>query len=476
MPATNSTLVLSLSEMLRLGPTTQVVNSHEFEQRKPVAPVQAAKRSGIVLSWPLVMAVVIVAVSTTVKPWRWIATQSAVELPTAALPLVQVTQPVAATTTSVTLPGTVRPWQTTSLHARVNGFLKGWYFDLGAEVHKGDLLAEIDTPELDEELAQNTALAREAEAAVVQARAERVEAEADLKVAQAELSRVQAELNLANNQLARRELLLKRKAISEEDYDLAVRQAETQAAGVAAAESDLERRRANLETRDAMIASRESTAQSRRSNVQRLKELQAFQKIIAPFDGIITKRVAEVGMLVAPNSGPLFAMDDMSRVRVQIHVPQSNSAALHVDLPAIVSLPESAERGIAGRITRMANSVEVASRTMLAEIELTNENRRLQPGSYSQVTLELPQQTESWTIPTKTLAMRVDGPHVVVVNESDRTIVRRVNLGRNLGNHVVVTSGIDGGERLVVNPTDDLQSGRQVNVMNVDGTRQISYR
>lgn len=465
MHAANSTLERkSTSDLQRSGTHRVVTPTGGFEPRRSDAVAQVPRRSGLVLSWPLVAAVLAVATTATLQPWKWIGTESAEAAHEESHRLVQVVQPTTASTASVTLPGTLRPWQTASLRARVNGYVRAWHVDLGAAVQAGELLAEIDTPELDQELAQGEALADEADAAAVQARTERSEAQADLNVAEAQLLRAQADLKLARSQLVRREKLLERKVIVQEEYDTALRQTEAREADVTAAESDVARRRANLETRAAVIVSRESTVQSRRANVQRLRELQGFQKIVAPFDGVITQRRAEVGLLVSPSNEPLFVVEDMHRIRVQILVPQTFASAVHLGTSATVNLPESSLPGVAGSVTRMANAVDIASRTMLTEIELPNESQRLQPGSYSQVKLNVPQTVAAWTIPTNTLSMRVAGPHVVVVNEMDRTELRRVTLGRDLGARVVVTEGIDGRERLVVNPTDDLASGMIVQI------------
>lgn len=437
-----------------------------------------AKRSGFVVSWPVLFGVLAAAGTATVQPWKWVESTSIspAELHEATLRAVDVASPSKATTASVTLPGTLRPWQTAVLYARANGYVKAWHHDLGSQVRAGDLLVEIDTPELDQELAQGEGLAREAEAAVVQAQAERTEAEADLKVAESQLSRARAEVNLAQIQLVRREQLVARKVIVQEELDTAVRQMETRTAEVAAAESDVARRQANLHTRDAIIAARKSTAESRRSNVQRLQELQGFQRITAPFDGVITRRAVEVGMLVSPGSEPLYAVQDMSRIRVQVQVPQTYSSRMQLGVAAVIALPESSTESVSGTITRMADAVEAASRTMTIEIELANDDHRLQPGSYSQVTLDVPQAGNSWTIPANTVSMKVDGPHVVLVDEADRIELRRVTLGRDLGSRVVVAEGIHGGERLVVNPTDDLTNGLAIRVREAGEEKLVSQR
>jgi multidrug efflux pump subunit AcrA (membrane-fusion protein) len=346
--------------------------------------------------------------------------------------------------------------------ARASGYLTAWNKDLGATVKAGEVLATIETPELDQEVAEANASFHEAAAAAVQARAELQEAEAELQVAEAQRVRVQADANLAVSQLARREALLKTRAISEEEYDTFQKQVEARNADVRAAESDVARRRSNLDTRAAVIAARDATAKSREANVERLKELQAFKHIVAPFDGVVTNRNAEIGMLVTSGKDVLFTIEDMSRVRVQVNVPQAYAAQTAPGTSATVHVPETAAKPTAGTITRIAEGVDPTTRTMLAEIELANPSRRFQPGSYAQVSLTTTADASSWTIPTNTVQMRVDGPHVAVVDDQHQIELRRVTLGRDLGRRVVVTDGIDGGERLVVNPGDGLAAGTSV--------------
>jgi RND family efflux transporter MFP subunit len=242
---------------------------------------------------------------------------------------------------------------------------------------------------------------------------------------------------------------------------------EARAADVVATEADVDRRRTNLETRSAIIAVREATAQSRQSNVDRLQELQVFKRIVAPFDGVVTHRSAEVGMLVTAGKESLFVVEDMNRVRIQTNVPQAYSMQARRGAEATISVPEAAAQTVPGTITRIADSVDSTNRTMLAEIELDNASGRFQPGSYAQVTLIMPQDGSSWTVPSNTVQMRVEGPHVAIIKDHNRVEIKRVSLGRDLGNRVVV-GGIRGDEQLVVNPTDDLASGMQVVVSGQD--------
>jgi multidrug efflux pump subunit AcrA (membrane-fusion protein) len=410
------------------------------------------------------------------QPWRLPASESEADGVSSSGPIRTVTidRPVPAASSKIVLPATIRPWQGTELHARVNGYLASWHADLGTRVKAGDLLAEIETPELDQQTAEAEALVREAEAAVLQARAERTEALADLKVAEAQLVRVRAETELARSQRSRSAKLLGNRALSQEDYDTSSTQLDVRIADGTAAESAIARRRSNLETRAAIIEAREATTRSRQANVTRLKEMQAFKRILAPFDGIITRRMAEVGMLVTAGKDALFGIEEMDRVRVQVKVPQAYSRQARIGTTATVAVPESAEQAVRAKISRVSDSVDSANRTMLAEIELNNASNRFQPGSYAQVTLTIVQSESHWSIPTNTLSMRVDGPHVAVVNSQNKIELRPIVLGRDLGNRILVVDGITGQEQLVVNPSDDLTNGLPVMVGGlVEGSRQL---
>jgi multidrug efflux pump subunit AcrA (membrane-fusion protein) len=390
-------------------------------------------------------------------------TAAAANEPSGPATMVTVARPERVASGEVVLPATIRPWQSTVVFARTDGYLASWSKDLGATVKAGEVLATIETPELDQQVAEAGGQAQEAVVAVAQARAEREEAVAELSLAEAQLVRAKAEADLASSQLARRETLLTGRAISQEEYDTYRKTVDARLADVAAAEADVRHRRSNIETRTAIITVREATASTRASNVRRLEELQRFQRIVAPFDGVVTARRAEVGMLVSAGKDALFTVEDMSRIRVQVSVPQAYAARTKPGRQATLLLPETADTADA-QITRIAESVDSTNRTMTAEIELANDARRFQPGSYVQVKLSTAEAGAPWTIPTNALQMRVDGPHVVVVDADDRLQVKRVGLGRDLGGRVVVVDGIRGDERLVVNPRDELQTGTAVRV------------
>ena len=179
-------------------------------------------------------------------------------------------------------------------------------------------------------------------------------------------------------------------------------------------------------------------------------------------------------MLVTAGQGSLFVIEDMSRVRVQINVPQTYAVETSPGVAASISLPESSGPAVAVTITRVSDSVDSANRTMLAEIELENSKNRFQPGSYAQVALTTPQSSSAWTIPANAVAMRVAGPRVAVVNEHDKIEIRPVTLGRDLGARVVIVDGIRGDERLVLNPGDDLSTGIRVQVKHRDPGHEVA--
>ena len=209
------------------------------------------------------------------------------------------------------------------------------------------MLAEIETPELDQELAEGKGLASEALAAAVQARAELQEAQAELKVAEAQLTRVRAEAELAKSQLVRREKLLVTHSVSREEFEIFQKEVQARTADLASTEADVERRRTNLDTRAAIISVRDATARSRQSNVGRLQELQVFKRIVAPFSGVVTQRSAEVGMLVTAGKESLFTIEDTSRVRIQTNVPQAYSCCrARRGVVATINVPESASQNV----------------------------------------------------------------------------------------------------------------------------------
>jgi len=311
------------------------------------------------------------------------------------------------------LPGTLKPEVESPLYARTNGYLKKWYKDIGSHVEKGEILAEIDTPEIDQQLAQ---------------------ARADLVTAQANLS-------LANLTAARYQDLIKTDSVSRQDLDNA--------------NGDLAARRAMVQSADA--------------NVKRLEEMESFKRVYAPFKGIITERNVDTGTLINAGNGgtatkEMFNLAQIDPMRVYVSVPQSYSPSIRLGLKACLSLTEMTDRKFCGQVVRTANSIDPNTRTLLTEVDVPNPSGTLLPGSYAEVHFNVKITGQRLSLPVNALLFRPEGTMAAVVTAENRIDLRRLTIGRDYGNSLEVLQGIDAGDRIVVNPPDALEQNEQVNL------------
>jgi RND family efflux transporter MFP subunit len=330
----------------------------------------------------------------------------------AAVPTVNVVHPKAdAPTDEIILPGNTQAFTDAPIFARTNGYVKSWYFDIGARVKKGQLLAVIETPEIDQQLQQ---------------------ARADLQTAQANLRQAQITAD-------RWEALWQTNSVSKQETDVAVN----------------------------AFHAMKATVDSNTSNVRRLEELQGFQKIYAPFDGVITARNTDIGALI--NSGAstptqeLFHLAAINILRVFVAVPQPYAQAVRPGATATLTLDEFPGKVFNGTIARNSNSIDPASRTLLVEVDVDNHTGQLLPGAYVLVHLKLPQSIASVTIPVNTLLFRSEGLRVGVVRNGRAELVP-VTIGRDYGERVEVVSGLQPTDAVIVNPSDSLISGTAVRV------------
>jgi RND family efflux transporter MFP subunit len=316
----------------------------------------------------------------------------------------------------IVLPGYTQAFSDTPIYARTNGYLKRWYFDIGAHVEKGQLLAEIDTPEIDQQLDQ---------------------ARADLKTAQ-------ANEQLAAITAARWQNLLKTNSVSKQETDQAV--------------SDLSAKQATV---DAMTA-----------NVRRLEQLQSFEKVYAPFAGIITARNTDIGALINAGAGgqpqELFHMAAVDKLRVYVALPEADLRAAQDGAKATLTLDEFPGQTFAGVIVRNSDSINLASRTLNVEVDVNNPGDRIKTGAYVFVHLNLPgngtRTAESVVIPANTLLFRSEGLRVGVVRNQQAQLVP-ITIGRDYGSSVVVVAGPNPNDRVIVNPSDSLTTGTAVQVI-----------
>jgi RND family efflux transporter MFP subunit len=334
----------------------------------------------------------------------------------AAVPTVNVVLPTSgAVSQEIVLPGNTQAFSDTPIYARTNGYLKHWHVDIGTHVKRGQLLAEIDTPEIDQQLEQ---------------------ARADLKSAQ-------ASEQLAQITAARWQNLLKTSSVSKQETDQAV--------------SDLSARQASV---DSMTA-----------NVHRLEQLQSFERVYAPFAGVITARNTDIGALINAGAGgvpqELFHMAAVNKLRVYVAVPELDSQAAQTGAKATLTLDEFPGETFQGTIVRNSDSIDYASRTLNAEVDVDNAQDRIKTGAYVFVHLKLPHglhtSTQSLTIPANTLLFRSEGLRVGVVRDGQVELVP-ITIGRDFGATVEVVAGLHPTDQVIVNPSDSLTSGNRVRV------------
>jgi RND family efflux transporter MFP subunit len=311
---------------------------------------------------------------------------------------------------TISLPGTLQGFVQSPIAARASGYLRRWYKDIGARVEKGELLAEIETPEIDQQLSQAIAARQQAAAS----------------------------LDLARSTVERWESLRKKDAVSQQELEER-RSANTQAV-------------ANLAAADA--------------NVERLRQLEGFKRIVAPFAGLITRRNVDVGDLIdAGSSGgrALFLLAQTDPLRVYVSVPQTYSQLIKPGQKVVVTQAELRGRTFEGEVARTAASIDTTTRTMQIEVALPNRDGTLLPGAYVQVALPLAA-SNALTIPTTALLIRGEGIRVAVVDAQGRVHLRPIRIGRNYGERVEVLDGVSGTEQLVLNPSDSLAEGDQVTI------------
>ena len=334
----------------------------------------------------------------------------------AAVPIVSVVQPTSGTgAQEIVLPGNTQAFNDTPIYARTNGYLKRWYVDIGAHVKQGQLLAEIETPEVDQQLEQ----------------------------ARADLKNAQANEDLAQITSTRWQNLLKKNAVSKQETDQAV--------------SDLSARQASV---DSMAA-----------NVHRLEQLQSFEKVYAPFTGVITARNTDIGALINAGAGgvpqELFHMAAVNRLRVYAAVPEVASGVALTGAKATLTLDEYPGETFQGTIVRNSDSINSASRTLNVEVDVDNAQDRIRTGAYVFVHFKLPRfagtSTQSLIIPANTLLFRSEGLRVAVVRNGRAELVP-IKIGRDFGATVEVVAGLQPADQVIVNPSDSITSGNQVRV------------
>lgn len=358
------------------------------------------------------------------------------------VPLVDVVSPhPSAAATTVRLPGTMDALLTAPIFARANGYMRTRLVDIGDRVRTGQLLAEIETPELEQEIRQSRAALEQSRAVLAQKRAA--------------LGQASANLQLATATLRRWKNLVERGVFSPQEGDEKQAAYDARKADVEAVESDIHAAEANVSVQQA--------------NVQRLEELRGFQKVTAPFDGVITVRNMDPGALITAGSGSnvreIFRLAQIHTLRIFANVPQTHVPSIRAGQDARVLVPEFPRRVFTGKVTRTANALDAASRTLLTEVQIPNPDGVLLPGMYAEVEFRVASANRPLIIPATVLVVRADGSHAVVsVGTDGKARYRKITIGRDFGSEAEVIAGLRGDERLVENPSDDLEDGAAVQV------------
>jgi RND family efflux transporter MFP subunit len=372
---------------------------------------QPAKKSGLLAL--IVLAILLVAGGFAVVRRFTERGALAKETERLAIPTVSVIKASAEPAADqLVLPAQLQAYVEAAIYARTNGYLLRWNRDMGSHVKKGELLAEIDTPEIDQELSQ----------------------------AKAAQQQTAAQLQLAKSTAERWINLRKTDSVSQQESDQQS-SAYTQAiANTAAAEA----------------------------NVRRLQQLESFKHVYSPISGVITRRNTDVGALITAGSASagkeLFDVAQVDPLRVFISVPQTNASSIRAGLPAYIEMREYPGQKFTGRVVRTADSIDPATRTLLTEIDVPNHDGHLLPGSYAEIHFAVPVQIMRMSVPVNALLFRPEGPRVAVVGADHKVHLKAITIGRDYGIKVEILGGLDPNDQIVVNPADSLEEGQEVNI------------
>ncbi|HEY7212915.1 MAG TPA: efflux RND transporter periplasmic adaptor subunit [Bryobacteraceae bacterium] len=386
-----------------------------------------------------------------------------------AIPVVTVARAQPAPPSSeLTLPGNVEAVYVSSIYARSNGYVKKRLVDIGDRVKAGQLLAEIESPEVEQELSQAIAALGQTRAAYEQATANFVQSQAAVNQAHANVDQSAANQEIARTTDQRWSRLVNRGVLSKQDGDEKRSAFAARSAEVAAAQANLATAEANVKAQQANITAARANIAAAQANVNRLRQMVSFENVTAPFDGVITERHVERGDLITAGSGAaqtsLFAIAQANLLRVQVHVPQAYAPDIQNGQAAQLDVHGRSGSPIIGRVVRSANSLNSDSRTLLAEVQVDNRDGALLPGMYADVKFTLPRGRSLVLIPADTLVVNGQGTRVLRVMPDGKLHFIPVTIGRDLGAQVEVTDGLHGDEELVANPGDDLSEGQAVRV------------
>jgi RND family efflux transporter MFP subunit len=373
------------------------------------------------------------------------------------------------------LPGNTEAVNVASIYARANGYVRERLVDIGSVVKAGQTLAVIESPEVDQELAQARAALEQTRAALEQASANLEQARAGVNQARANVAQAKANEEIAATTDQRWTRLVERGVLPRQSGDerrsaYMARQAESEAARAALRTSE-----ANVTSRTADLGAARANIDAQTANVRRLQQLQGFQRVLAPFDGVVTERKVEKGDLVTADGGGgrnLFTVAQARTLRIQVNVPQSYAVDLMPGQTAEILVRERPGGKFTGKVARTAQALDSASRTLLVEVQVDNSSGQLLPGMYAQVKFSIPRSAPVVIIPADALIANAQGTRVAVVDGANRVHFRNVQVGRDFGTQVEVLSGLNEHEAVASNAPDTLVEGQQITAQHATGEKK----
>jgi multidrug efflux system membrane fusion protein len=391
-----------------MQPDHQVQTEADVLAHKPPRHLKAIGAGALCLAAVAIGAGVVSRVSANQSTASWTDAR--------AVPIVRVLSLKGVGAGTLVLPGDVQAYHSAPIHARVSGYLKSWNADIGALVKAGQTIALIDTPDLDQQLAQ----------------------------AKADLATAVANQHLADTTARRWAQLLSKDAVSHQDA---------------------EAKDGDLEAKTALVA-------SAKANVDRLEALESFKRITAPFDGVVTTRATDIGALInvgGASDVPLFTVADERKLRIYVRVPQSYSAAVKPGMTASFTVPEYPGRTFTAALATTAHAVTPQTGTLLIELQIDNADGALKPGDYAQVKFDLPSDGDAIRAPASALMFRDSGMQVAVLGPNDRVMIKSITINRDLGQTVEIASGVSRNDRVIDNPPDSLRAGDRVKIAPAGG-------
>jgi RND family efflux transporter MFP subunit len=436
------------------------------QETSPSGPPAQSKRRSLIF---IVLGVVLLVLLTIGIVPRILRHQAALDQVHAMEDRIQSVSAVkaesAAGSSELTLPANTVAVSVASIYARSNGYVRERYVDIGSKVKAGQLLAVIETPELDQELEQGNANLSQANAALEQARAALAQSEAALNQDQANLRQAQSNEEISRITNTRWQVLVNKGVIPKQSGDERRTDYDARRAAVAAEQAAVETGQATVNVQRANLLAAQATVGAQEANVRRLSRLRGFERVLAPFDGVITERKIEKGDLINAGSGSdrnLFSIAQPNVLRIQVDVPQTYSVDIKPGDITDVTVQERPGEIFSGRIIRTANALDPVARTLLTEVYVDNKSGRLLPGMYSLVRFHIVRSHPVEIVPTDALIIDSQGMRVAILTANKTIHFVHVEVGRDLGTNIEITNGIHPGDIVVSNPSDSLEEGQRV--------------